>query len=285
MDYTRIFMLIIPAYLFTIVIEWVSWRRSAGGDRKRGFYRPDTWNSVVIGIASRITRSLENLLVPFSFVLVGAVLTPIQLPADRWWTWGIGLIATDFCYYWGHRADHRVRILWSAHSVHHSSEQFNLTTGIRMPFLMPYATFLHNAAFMPVALIGVPPYIIFFWQFASSIYQWPIHTQRIGFLPAPIEYIFNTPSHHRVHHGADNPYLDKNYGAVLIIWDRIFGTYAHESTPVTYGLTKNVGTFNPIKTNYHEFMAMLADIGQARGARPTLRALFGPPTARVDSIA
>ncbi|MEU1203794.1 sterol desaturase family protein [Nocardia sp. NPDC005825] len=234
-------------------------------------------NSLAIGIASRVTRSLENLLVPFSFVLVAAMLTPIQLPADRWWTWAIGLIATDFCYYWGHRADHRVRILWTAHSVHHSSEQFNMSTALRMPALMPFATFLYNAAFVPAALIGVPPFIILFWQLASSIFQWPMHTQRIGFLPKPIEYVFNTPSHHRVHHGSNNPYLDKNYGAVFIIWDRMFGSYAHETSPVMFGLTKNVGTFNPIKTNFHEFIAMLADVGEARGMRRTLRAVFGPP--------
>ncbi|WP_458688708.1 sterol desaturase family protein [Nocardia tengchongensis] len=111
-------------------------------------------NSLAIGIASRVTRSLENLLVPFSFVLVAAALTPIRLPADRWWTWAIGLIATDFCYYWGHRADHWVRIMWTAHSVHHSSEQFNLTTGIRMPVLMPFATFLHNEFLAMLTDIG-----------------------------------------------------------------------------------------------------------------------------------
>lgn len=282
MDYTRIFTIAIPAYLVLVTAEWISWRRIAGRDRTNGFHGPDTINSLVIGIASKATAPLENLLVPFSFVLLAAALTPIHLPADRWWTWLLAFVATDFCYYWGHRADHRVRILWTAHSVHHSSEQFNMSTALRMPALMPFAAFLHNAAFVPAAVIGVPPFIILFWQIASMIFQWPLHTQRIGLLPTPIEYLFNTPSHHRVHHGSNNPYLDKNYGGVLIIWDRIFGSYAHETSPITYGLTNNIGTFNPIKTNFHEFIAMLADIGEAPGTRTVLRAVFGPPTGPAD---
>ncbi|WP_328602539.1 sterol desaturase family protein [Nocardia terrae] len=278
MDFSRILLFAVPVNLLAMTVEWAAWRRSADGDRKRGFYAPDTANSLVIGLISKATVPLENLFVPFSFLLVTAALTPFHLPVDRWWTWVIGMLATDFCYYWGHRAEHRIRILWTAHSVHHSSEQFNMSTALRMPALMPFATFLYNAAYIPAALIGVPPLIIMFALVVTSMFQWPLHTQRVGFLPAPVEYVFNSPSHHRVHHGADNPYLDKNYGGILIIWDRLFGTYAHESAPVTYGLTKNINTFNPIKTNFHELLAMLTDISGARGARPVLRAVFGPPT-------
>ncbi|WP_405490865.1 sterol desaturase family protein [Nocardia sp. NBC_00511] len=283
MDYTCIFLFAFTAYCVALAVEWVSWRRVSDTERGNGFHGRDTVNSLVIGIVSKATRPLEALLVPFSFTLVAAAWTPIHLPADRWWTWAIGFAATDFCYYWGHRADHRVRLLWTAHSVHHSSEQFNLSTALRMPALMPFAVFLDNATLAPAALAGIPPSVILFWQTVTLLFQWPLHTRRIDMLPAPIEYLFNTPSHHRVHHGSNNPYLDKNYGGVLIVWDRVFGSYAHESDPVVYGLTRNIGTFNPATTNFHEFLAMLTDIGRAHGTRAVLRAVFGPPTAPIRS--
>jgi sterol desaturase/sphingolipid hydroxylase (fatty acid hydroxylase superfamily) len=277
--YNRLFMFVLPSFIILLIAEWVAWRRNPDKENIRGFFRRDTANSLLISVLSSLTGPLERLLIPFSFVVVAAAVTPFHLPEYAWWTWVIAMVSTDFCYYWAHRADHRIRWLWAAHSVHHSSEYFNLSTAIRTPAFMPQAVFLRTAAFVPAALIGVPAWIIIFCQTIGLIYQWPLHTERIGYLPRPIEFIFNTPSHHRVHHGSNNPYLDKNYGSILIVWDRMFGSYAHELALPTYGLTTNIKTYNPIKTNFHEFLVMLNDVRRARTWRGRWGTLFGPPGA------
>lgn len=281
-DYMDLFAFVMPSFVILLVSEWIAWRRNPNRKNTRGFYKRDTTSSLLISLMSQFTGPLERAVLPFSFVVVAGELTPLHMPGDAWWTWVVGMVVTDFCYYWAHRADHRIRFLWAAHSVHHSSEYFNLSTAVRTPAMMPQAVFLRTAAFVPAALIGVPAWMIIFCQTLGLIYQWPLHTERIGVLPKPIEFLFNTPSHHRVHHGSNNPYLDKNYGAILIVWDRVFGSYAPELDIPTYGLTKNIGTYNPVKANFHEFLVMLGDVRKARTWRGRWITLFGPPGAKVD---
>ena len=168
----------------------------------------------------------------------------------------------DFAYYWFHRISHEVRLFWASHVVHHSSQYFNLSTALRQTWVpMTYFPF-----WMPIALLGYPPYMILTMQAVSLMYQFWIHTERIGKLPRPIEFVFNTPSHHRVHHGANDIYLDRNYGGILIIWDRLFGTFQGEEEQVRYGLTKNIHTFRPFRVAFHEYQAMWRDV---RGGRAT----------------
>jgi sterol desaturase/sphingolipid hydroxylase (fatty acid hydroxylase superfamily) len=282
-NYMSLFAFVMPSFVILLIVEWLAWRLKRKKEGLRGFYGRDTANSLAISLMSQFTGPLERAVVPVSFVVLAAGLTPIHLPTT-WWTWVLAMVVTDFCYYWAHRADHRVRWLWAAHSVHHSSERFNLSTAVRSPAMMPQAIFLRTAAFIPAALVGIPAWMIIFCQTIGLIYQWPLHTERVGFLPKPIEFLFNTPSHHRVHHGSNNPYLDKNYGSILIVWDRMFGSYAPELELPTYGLTKNVETFNPLKTNYHEVWVMLKDVRRARTWRERLVTLFGPPGATTASI-
>ncbi len=168
-------------------------------------------------------------------------ISPLRMPMDKWWPYPILILADDLTYYWYHRTCHRIRILWGSHIIHHSSKYFNYSTSIRQSWF-PITTLPFWA---PLALIGYPPWIIFGMQSISLIYQFWIHTELIEKLPQSLEFVFNTPSHHRVHHGCNAKYLDRNYGGILIIWDRLVGTFQSESEKVVYGLTKNIETSCP----------------------------------------
>ncbi|MBY8863021.1 sterol desaturase family protein [Nocardia sp. CA2R105] len=276
-----LFLYALPAFVVLMLVEWAGYRFDP--DRRGGTIR-DSTTSISIYLLGRVAKMFERFLVPFSILGAAVALTPWHLNPHEWWVWALGLVVTDFCYYWAHRADHRIRLLWAGHSVHHSSQQFNLTTAVRLPWLIP-GTFIRSAAWIPAALIGLPLWMIFLLQSIGLLYQFPIHTQRIGKLPAPIEYIFNTPSHHRVHHGSNNPYLDKNYAGILIIWDRMFGSYAEELEPVRYGLTKNIDTHNPLEVNYHEFVRMISDVRHAHTWRARLGHIFAPPGWTPEPVA
>jgi sterol desaturase/sphingolipid hydroxylase (fatty acid hydroxylase superfamily) len=194
------------------------------------------------------------------------------------WEWVALVVAEDVCFYWFHRASHRVRILWASHVTHHSSQTFNLSVAFRQTWL----PFLGVVFWLPLALVGFDPLMIMTVQVFSLFYQELLHTQlapRLG----PIEWIFNTPSHHAIHHGSNLPYIDKNYGGVLIIWDRLFGTFARRSEDIRFGLTKNLATHNPIVIAGHEWWAMLGDVWR-RAPVGKVTAVLGPPDATNTTI-
>ena len=200
-------------------------------------------------------------------------LTPLRVPTEAVWAWVALFFLDDFAYYWFHRVSHEVRVFWASHVVHHSSQFFNLSTALRQTWVpMTYFPF-----WMPIALLGFPPWMILTMQAVSLIYQFWIHTERIDRLPRWFEFIFNTPSHHRVHHGANDLYLDKNYAGVLIIWDRMFGSFQGEEERVRYGLTKNIRWFSPPKVAFHEYAAVWRDVRGARNWRDRLGYMFGGP--------
>ena len=190
--------------------------------------------------------------------------------------WLLLFLAEDFSYYVLHCADHYVRIFWAAHSTHHSSEKFNLTVAIRSSVFQPFYRFLF---FMPIALIGFDALDIVFMYAATQVYGFWIHTEIVGKLHPVFEYIFVTPSHHRVHHASNVKYLDSNMGMVLIIWDRIFGTFVEEdeNEPVRYGLTQNVESYHPFKVVFFEWYQLLKDIKKAPGFLIKLNYLIKPP--------
>ena len=163
------------------------------------------------------------------------------------------ILGDDLCYYWFHRFGHRVRLGWAAHVNHHSSNFYNLSTALRQSWTGPV---LKVWFYLPLVLIGFHPLMVVTAQAISLIYQFWIHTEAIGRLPRPIEAVFNTPSHHRVHHGANPQYLDRNYAGIFIIWDRLFGTFTPETEPARYGLTKPLETRNPVKIAFHEWVSM-----------------------------
>lgn len=191
--------------------------------------------------------------------------------------WLFLFLGEDFLFWLEHLVDHRVRLFWAVHVTHHSSDEFNLSTGFRSSVLMPFYRYLY---FIPLALLGFDAVHIFFMYALTQTYGILVHTQRIGKLPAWVETVMVTPSHHRVHHASNIPYLDKNMGMVLIIWDRLFGTFAEErpDEPPVYGLTKPLADpHHPVKIVTHEWAELARDLSRDISWKNKLRYLFMPP--------
>jgi len=193
-----------------------------------------------------------------------------------WAMWLMTFILIDFVFYIYHRFSHRVRFLWAIHMSHHSSEEMNFAVSMRQAWLGPISKI---PFFIVLPLLGLDPTIIAVAGVISTLWGVVGHTQIVGKL-GPLEWIFNTPSHHRVHHGANAEYIDKNYGNLLIIWDRIFGTFEPEKAKVKYGLVNNVNTFNPIKITFMGWQSMMQDIQKAKNYKEVFSIIFGPPNTR-----
>jgi sterol desaturase/sphingolipid hydroxylase (fatty acid hydroxylase superfamily) len=189
----------------------------------------------------------------------------------------LAMLLWDFLYYWDHRWMHEVRLLLANHVTHHSSRRYNLSTALRQPW-SPFLTFW---VFLPMPLLGIAPKAVAKAGQLNLLYQYWIHTEAIDRLPKPLEAVLNTPSHHRVHHGTNTEYLDRNYGGILIVWDKLFGTFEPELQRVRYGLTKNINTYNPLRIAYHELIDIVGDVRHASSTRRRLRAVFGHPGAAV----
>ena len=176
------------------------------------------------------------------------------------------MVLWDFLYYWDHRWMHEVRLLWANHVTHHSSQRYNLSTALRQP----WSGFLTFWVFAPMPLLGYASKTTMRAGQLNLLYQYWIHTEAIDRLPAAAEQVLNTPSHHRVHHGANQQYLDKNYGGILIVWDRLFGTFEPEVRRIKYGLTKNIKTYTPLRIAYHEMADIARDVRSAGNMRDRL---------------
>ena len=187
--------------------------------------------------------------------------------------WSVLLMAEDFMFYWMHRIDHYCRFFWAVHVTHHSSEEFNLTVGFRSSVFQPLYRFIY---FIPLSLFGFDPLDVMFMYAATQIYGILIHTKTVGNLGF-LEWFLSTPSHHRVHHGSNIKYLDKNMGMIFIIWDRVFDTFAKEEEEVVYGLTENIKTYNPITMVFHEWKAIINDLKKNTTMKEKLMYVFGPP--------
>lgn len=191
-----------------------------------------------------------------------------------WMTIALCILAADLAYYWEHRFTHRVSLAWATHSVHHSSPNFNLSVAYRFG---PLDDIWAIAFSLPLVLIGFDPFLVFFSTLFVLLYQTLLHTEAVGRLARPIEAVFNTPSHHRVHHGNNPEYLDKNYGGILIVWDRLFGTFAKEEAPVTFGLVKQIRTVNPLRVWLGGHVDLIGRIAAAPGLANKLRVCIKPP--------
>ncbi|MDD7913950.1 sterol desaturase family protein [Polaribacter ponticola] len=174
-----------------------------------------------------------------------------------WWAWVLILFAEDLAYYWNHRIAHESRLFWASHVVHHSSQKYNLSTALRQTWTGSFYTFIF---WTPLILIGFHPIMVLVQMSISLIYQYWIHTELINKMPKWFEAIFNTPSHHRVHHATNPQYLDRNHAGILIIWDRLFGTFEPEVEKPVYGLVTNIETYNPIKIAFLEWYNLLKDV-------------------------
>ncbi len=268
----------IPFFVLLLVLEWVAARKlehieDAERPPSGGYHGRDAVASVSMGLVSVATTAVWKFLALLGYAALYAYVAPWQLPSTQWYTWVIAIVGVDLGFYLYHRMAHRVRLVWATHQAHHSSEYFNFATALRQKW--------NNSGeilvWIPLPLLGVPPWMVFFAFSLNLIYQFWVHTERIDKLWRPVEFIFNTPSHHRVHHGRDPEYLDKNYGGILIIWDRLFGTFQPELFRPHYGLTKPVGTFNIWKLQTHEYVAIARDVRSASRLRDRLGYVFGPP--------
>ena len=270
----------IPGFLTLLVLELLWTRRLRAAPTKSaavlGYEKQDTLASLAMGIGNVIISAFTTLgaIALWSWGYQHRVLS-LGRPL-LWWSWLLLFFAEDFCYYLFHRTHHGVRFLWAAHVNHHSSQYFNLSTALRQPWFTP---FTGPVFWLPLALLGYPPAMILTAEAISLIYQFWIHTETVHKLPRPLEWLFNTPSHHRVHHGKNVAYLDRNHAGVLIIWDRLFGTFAAEDErePVRYGITRDLTTFNPLRIAVHEIVDIARDVRRARSLRSALGYLFLPP--------
>lgn len=222
------------------------------------------------------TLVLSGVLLSIATALFGpaAALAPWRIPTG----WGSALACLaliDFLYYWEHRFSHRIRLLWAvAHSVHHSSPQFDQTTGLRVSFTDGFVT---PWFYLPAVLAGFEPLLVAAcFTFMVGYQQW-LHTEVVGKL-GWFDRIFNSPSNHRAHHAMQAQYLDKNYGGILMIWDRLFGTYQPEDEPPIYGITHPLRSVHPVRVHCAEALRLLRELRRARGASTRLRLLFGPPS-------
>ncbi len=255
----------IPFFLATLIGEaWLRRRRRLAFDTK------DAVTSVGLGLGNL----LINLATAGAQLALSTVIFEHRVfdMGTGPLAWALLLLADDFVFYWAHRVSHVCRFFWATHEAHHSSEQFTLTTALRQPWThLPVILF-----WLPLPLLGFRPEMILVAHTVSLIYQYWIHTELIGRL-GPLEWVLNTPSHHRVHHGSNERYLDKNYAGILIVWDRLFGTFQVEDEPVVYGLTKPLVKRDILTVAFNEWIAIGRDLARGGGVARAARMVFGHP--------
>lgn len=262
----------IPAFILLMLVEGL-WAHRARKEAREiiGYTAKDTATSLTMGIGNVLISGVTKIGVAaiWTFLYSHRI---FDLPR-AWWVWVLLFFSEDLCYYVCHRASHEIRFFWAAHINHHSSTHYNLSTALRQswttPLTFPVFTFI-------LPLLGFEPWMILTQQAISLLYQFWLHTEAIKTL-GPLEWVLNTPSHHRVHHGRNVSYLDRNHGGILIIWDRLFGTFALERERVDYGLTKNLETYNPVHVAFHEWIAIFRDVKNARSLHEAFMRVFGPP--------
>ncbi len=262
----------IPAFVALVVAEMIFARLTRGAR----FEARDTLTSLAMGLGNTVSGVIFGFaslawavfIYQFAFFEIGFAV----------WAFAVCFVADDFLYYWSHRLAHRVRWFWADHVIHHSSQHYNLSTALRQPwtgvFTLKFVIFS-----TPLVLIGFPPAMVAFCGGLNLIYQFWIHTEAVKKCPPWFEAVMNTPSHHRVHHATNPRYLDSNYAGVFIVWDKLFGTFEpeREDEACRYGIVKNLGTFNPLKVAFHEWIGIFRDLKGARSLREAAGYTLRPP--------
>jgi sterol desaturase/sphingolipid hydroxylase (fatty acid hydroxylase superfamily) len=264
-------MLIIPAVLIGAATLEALWTHVRGGEYDWRAYAASPGDLLLRGFFSALPLGLA------ASVLNGLWQHRFYtMPLNHLWPWIVLFFGQEFCYYWMHRADHRVRWFWATHSVHHSPETLNLSAAYRLGWTARLS--LAPVFFAPLVLAGFPVTLVGGVLAANLFYQFWLHATWLPRL-GPLEWFLNTPSHHRVHHASNPEYLDANFGGVLIVFDRLFGTFVAERPEVVirYGLVEPVRSYNPLVIGLHEWRAIIREVLAARSLRSGLRALFGPP--------
>ena len=241
----------IPFFIITLIIEIIVDAR----ERTNSYETKDTITSIAMGLGNVFLGLISKTIVFGALILIYDNFRLFTIPF-AWWAWVPILFAEDFSYYWFHRISHENRFFWASHVVHHSSQRYNLGTALRQTWT---GSFLSFVFWLWLPLLGFHPVMILAQMSISLLYQYWIHTELIKKMPRWFEAAFNTPSHHRVHHATNPQYLDRNHAGIFIIWDKLFGTFEPEVEKPIYGLTKNIGSFNPLYVAFHEWKALFKD--------------------------
>lgn len=279
-------------HLHHVVREWLWPAIAAAVALEAGWYlivrgRSYPWREMWASIGVYLLRIPVRLLRPLTVLPLVLLVWSHRLatvPLDTIWGWVAAFAGVELAYYWMHRLSHEVRWLWASHVVHHTPEQFHLASALRLG-----TTELLSGNwlfYLPLYWLGFDPLAVAGMQAINLSYQFWLHTDLIGRL-GPLEWLFNTPAHHRVHHASNGEYLDRNYGGVLIVWDRLFGTFAQErpEAPIVYGLAHPIGSLNPLVIAFHEWLSMARDFARARSWSARLTQLFGRPADRLAALA
>ncbi|NID03837.1 sterol desaturase family protein [Luteibacter jiangsuensis] len=274
MNTSSLGLLVLPLPLFVLIAAaegWLRQRRGLGHD----------WRAYWASFGDALGRVLVNGLLKAG--ITGALLYAVwqwriaTIAMDRWWHCALLFVGQEFCYYWMHRADHRIHWFWLNHSVHHSSNQYTLSSAYRLGWTGKITG--ATVFFAPLVWVGFPVPVVLAALAVNLLYQFWLHTELIGRLPRPVEFVFNTPSHHRVHHASNPDYIDCNYGGVLIVFDRLFGSFRREreNEPPRYGLVKPIHSHNPVRIAFHAWIQMFRTLKSARNWKERALVLFGPP--------
>ena len=270
MQAAQIIVLVTPLFLLLIALEW--WLGQRRG--RNGYRLNDALSSIGLGIMSQLVGVMTGVITLGIYVAVYQHAALWTLPADSLWVWAGALLLYDFLYYWLHRFGHTKAVLWAAHAVHHQSEHYNLSTALRQTssgWLFGWVFYL------PMAVIGVPPLVFAVVGLIDLLYQFWVHTEQIGRL-GWFDRWFCSPSNHRVHHAVNDPYLDRNYGGILIVWDRLFGTFQEEldAEPCVYGTRDALRHWNPLVANAQVYGRLFRKMGQTPRWADKLRLWWAP---------
>jgi len=260
----------IPVFILFICLE-AGWSYL----KKSSLYRlNDTISDLSCGVFEQVLHIFTRSLVFYNFYAISENFALLHWSTESWGAFILTFLLVDFAYYWYHRCAHRIKALWATHIVHHQSEEYNLAVALRQS---AFGNFFSAFFYIPIALMGANPIHFSICYSLNLIYQFFIHTRLVHQLPKPVELIMNTPSHHRVHHGRNKNYLDKNYAGVFIIWDRFFGTFENEREEVRYGITTPLNSFNPIWANLHYWFEIFEMSTHQKSLSEKLRLLISSP--------
>lgn len=258
----------VPVFFILIAIEWI-----ASGALNKKYYRlNDAITNLSCGIGQQILGAFFGIMVFSGYTYIYDNLRITEFDSS-FLNWIILFLGVDFCYYWFHRLSHEINAIWATHIVHHQSEEYNLSVALRQSWFQVCFSWLF---YIPLAFAGFHPIMILTVAAFNTLYQFWIHTRLIHKM-GPLEWIFNTPSHHRVHHGTNPEYIDKNHGGSLIIWDRLFGTFAEEKHDVVYGITKPLNSWNPLWANIHYWKELFQTARKTESIKEKLKVFVKPP--------
>ena len=258
-----VFFILIGVELLIVKLENVSYYRFN-----------DAVTNLSCGIGSQVSGIFLKTLTVLAYIKLYEISPLNGKISNTWWVWVLLFLAADFCYYWFHRLAHEISLLWGSHVVHHQSEEYNLTVALRQAWYQGAFSFVF---YLPLALIGFEPKMFFVVSQIITLYQFWIHTKLINKMHPAVEYIFNTPSHHRVHHGVNPKYIDKNHAGTLIIWDRMFGTFHPEDEEVVFGITKQPNSWNPIWVNFEYWIDLMKNIFKVHQIKNAILMLIKMP--------